>query len=215
MKANKVFTVIIAIALFAAFVGMITCLYNAIDMFVYTTFSPSSNFTGPYQASEVYRQLQKPLATILLVASIISLVGVVAAGLGLFCKKTVVKAISLTVSVIVALAFVGFMIGAYVVWFSYMQGRTYTIGSKYEIISISPIYIPDSYAVRYALYAAVMSALLQQLIFFAVIAGASVYFFVSHVIEVKRNKKAQAVAESTETVSAEVENLEVENNQNN
>ncbi|MGN1060331.1 MAG: hypothetical protein ACI4QN_01215 [Candidatus Coproplasma sp.] len=118
MKANKVFSVIFAIALFAAFVGMITCLYNAIDMFVYTTFSPEQYYsTNPYESVNSYNQLQKPLAIILLVASIISLLGVIAAGLWLFSKKDKVKRIAVVISIIVVVAFIAFLISACSVWF--------------------------------------------------------------------------------------------------
>ncbi|MGN1103759.1 MAG: hypothetical protein ACI4QI_02670 [Candidatus Coproplasma sp.] len=231
MKANKVLSIIFAIALFAAFVGMVTCLYNAIDMLTYTTFIPNYNSNvSSLEVNEIYYELQKPLATILLVASIISLVGVVAAGLGLFFKKTVVKAISLIVSVLITLAFIGFMIWAYNVWFSYLKdckfyssdwfnivdaGIPYFISSYKRYISMSIGYsYYDGQVAQYALYSAVMSALLQQLIYFAVIAGIATYYFVSPIIEAKRNKKAQT-AESTETVSPEAENTQVDNNQNN
>ncbi|MGN0805756.1 MAG: hypothetical protein ACI4MC_01850, partial [Candidatus Coproplasma sp.] len=169
MKANKIFNVIFAIALFAAFVGMVTCLYNAIDMFTFTTFSPSINdSTGSYEVSKIYCELQKPLATILLLASIISLVGVVSAGLGLFSQNTRFKKISLIVSGIVVVAFIGFMIGASSVWFSYLKGVDpyYIIGNgDYELLSLMPIYIPTGYLSRYTIYSAVMAALLQQLIY--------------------------------------------------
>lgn len=226
MKANRVFNVIFGIALFAAFVGMVTCLYNAIDMFTYTTFSPFYNSsTKSLEVSEVYNELQKPLATVLLVASIISLVGVVAAGLGLFCKKTVVKAISLTASVVVALSFIGFMIWAYNVWFSYLKDCEFYSSAWFNIVDVGiPFFISsfkryssisgyiyyDGQVAQYALYSTVMSALLQQLIYFAVVAGTITYYFVRPIIETKRNKKVQAEVESTETVSAEVEE-----NQNN
>ena len=219
MKVNKIFNVIFAIALFAAFVGTITCLYNAIDMFMYTTFSPSIiDSTGSLEVSVVYNELQKPLATILLLAFMFSLAGVVSAGLGLFSSNTRFKIISLIVCGIVVVAFICFMIGACCVWFSYMQGKTYYIynGSKdgiYELLNLMPIYI-NKYVTVYTIYSTVMAALLQQLIYFAVIAGITTYYFVRPIIDAKRNKKLQTEVESTETVSAEVENIQVENNQN-
>lgn len=219
MKVNKIFNVIFAIALFAAFVGMVTCLYNAIDLFTYTTFSPSIiDSTGSFEVSEIYCELQKPLAIILLLASIISLVGVVTAGLGLFSQKTRFKKISLIVSGIVVVAFIGFMIGACCVWFSHLKGEEpcYIIANGYyELLSLMPIYIPTRNVTEYTIYSAVMAALLQQLIYFAVIAGITTYHFVRPIIEAKRNKKVQTEVESTETASAEVENTQVENNQNN
>ncbi|MGN1060332.1 MAG: hypothetical protein ACI4QN_01220 [Candidatus Coproplasma sp.] len=99
-----------------------------------------------------------------------------------------------------------------------MQGKVtyiaYSSSYKYEILSFKPYYISSGYTTEYTLYSAVMSALLPQLIYFAVIAGIIVYFFVSPIIKAKRNKNAQTLAKCTETESAENENAEESNIQN-
>ena len=94
---SKIFTVIYAIVLIAAFIGAVQLLYNAIDMMTYTTF-------GEYN----YGRLQKPLAIISLVAALFSLAGVASGVASLFVKgktaQTVCHALIIAAAVILLIS---------------------------------------------------------------------------------------------------------------
>lgn len=193
LDKKKILAVVLIIALIAAFAGAVALLYNAIDMFLNTTFY--SDYYGTPYLFECFDYFQKPLAIITLIASLVALSGVASGIAAFIVKKPTLKKVSLAISVVAVVSFIVFIIAANCVWTnSYKE----YLAEKWHLI---PAYVSynSTAAQMYALYSGVMTALLPALVYFTVIAAAIV------VVYIIDKKSAKASAEQAAEIPDEQE----------
>lgn len=173
LDKQKIIAVVLVISLIAALCGAVSLLYNSIDMFLHNIIDSESDRTG------YYIKWQEPYAIITLIAFVPAAIGT-GAGIAYFAvKKASAKKLC---SGLVA--------------FSALALLVLVIAAIYKNISNEASYFKNEqhpYGVygrnAYALYSAVMSALLQQLVYSVIIAAA---IFVSYKIDAKAAVKAAA-----------------------
>ena len=178
---SKIFTVIYAIVLIAAFIGAVQLLYNAIDMMTYTTF-------GEYN----YGRLQKPRAIISLVAALFSLAGVASGVASLFVKgktaQTVCHALIIAAAVILLIS----LTVSSIIWVTYLkENNSNYVKPPYNILGNKD----------FPLYSAVMAMLVPQFAYFVVLAALHIWDLVK---SIKREKSVDQTEDKDGVATEEV-----------
>ena len=198
MKEHKVLSVIYGIALFAALLGVVGLLYNAIEMLINTTFFEYSYRDG-YTLMEEFHNIQKPIAIAIMIASVIGIVGIGGAVAYLFIKKPPFKLICLSCIAVVILVILATLIAICVKWNTYYSTANFSriAGSdKIHFIGNNLDSSAAKMAQAYTLYSTALASVIENLVCYTVVAALMVYDFIKNV----RCKKKAAV---TEEVKAE------------
>lgn len=161
LNKQKILAVVLIIALFAALVGTVSLFYNSIDMFTNTTFRIYNGGKDKYEITSAFNTIQKPYAIISLVAAIVALLGVVAGVASFIVNKPVLKKVSLIISGVTVGAFLVLVITTVCTRYGY---------SDYKINDLP--HLVSNTSTEFVLYSAVMAMLVQQLVYFAVVAAA-------------------------------------------
>ncbi len=183
LNKQKIIAVVLVIALIAALCGAVSLLYNSIEMLSYT---PFEKYIDPkYEILSEFYDAQKPLAIISLVAAILAFIGVAAGVSAFVVKKNKYKAINILICVVAVIAFIVFLILTNQTWLgfykeeyksSYERGKPFSVRGTFQ-------------SGLFTIYSAVMSALLQQLVYSVIIAAA---IFVSYKIDANAAVKSTA-----------------------
>lgn len=191
MKDNKVLSAIYGIALFVALIGVIGLLYNAIEMLTYTSYYGGDGTNQAYFIEEAFNDFQKPVAVALLVASLIGIIGVGAGVCYLFVKKPLFKIVCLSCVAVTVVCALAVLIATYSIWNSYYKSLYYgKIWTELGHNNPRPIYEGN---LEFSIYSTVLSALIQNLVCFVVIAAALVYDFVKGILNKKKDNKTEEV----------------------
>ncbi len=191
MKDNKVLTVIYGIALFAALTGIVSLLYNGIEMLSYTSYYKNDyvNWNTVYQPTENYIDFQRPIAIAFLVASIFGFFGVCAGVSYLFVKKPLFKIICISCIAVAVVAILAALIVVCSVWNTYYTKNCERFNGYY------PHFISSSseLVAIFAVYSASLSSAIQNFVCFTVILAVIVFEFVKSVKEKKKQTVTQEV----------------------
>ncbi len=189
LDKKKILAVVLIIALIAAVAGAVTLFYNAIDMFIHTTFYPGETTIGDnvFVAADVFDEGQKPLAIITLFAALVAFLGVVAGIFSFIVKNPKLKKVSLIVCIVAVVAFLVFIIAARCVWAGFYEEYAGGYSTNYPHYLVGNGKIPGMYAI----YSGVMAVLIPELVYFVLIAAALLIVSIM-------DKKAEKAA--TETV---------------
>lgn len=186
---HKVLAVVLIIALFAAFVSAIELLYNGIELLQYTTLY---SYNKKYILGEGFSAIQKPFAIICILAAIVALLGVAAGVASFITKKPAGKIVSMVICLIALTAFLAFIISVVCKWRNYYweEYNSY-VQEKF------PDFVPSSQtgATLFALYSTVLTSLIQQLIYFAIVSAAIITSFI---LGVKSAKAVQPIEQSAQ-----------------
>lgn len=196
MKENKVLSVVYGIALFAALMGAVGLLYSSINLLRYTSFYVIKGYDGVYSYSldETFTDFQNPVAITLLVSSIFAIAGVVGGTGYMFSKKRVFKILFLSCIAVAVIATLATLIAVCSIWNVYMVRKNYHKADGVFLINNSNT---DSNTI-YALYTTSMSALIQNLLCFAVVSAMIIFDFVKPIIEKRKNSKVENSSESSQ-----------------
>ncbi len=194
---KKIFTIIYAVVLVAAFIGTVQLLYNAIDYFVHT----------PYQKNSTSIQaIQIPLAVILLMATLVSIAFITLLVAALCKKSSKTKRDCFIASIACASALLILVLACYGFWATYYN-------EEYGEYMNNPIYdnryddqLPRYVAgTNYVLYSGVMALLVPQLMYVAVLAALHIWDFV----KTQKDNKAASQSVAVPTASAPIAEPEV------
>jgi len=198
MKENKVLSVVYGIALFAALMGAVGLLYSSVDLLRYTSlYNYSYNGHAVYSLDEAFTDFQKPVAITLLVSAIFAIAGVVGGTGYIFSKKRVFKIIFLSCTIVAVIATLATLIAVCSIWNVYISEHSRNIDGTFLLSNGS------DKATCYALYTTSMSALIQNLLCFAVISAMIIFDFVKPIIEKRKNSKVENSSESLPEESPE------------
>ena len=203
MSKQKILTVIQIIGLVLLVVCAVELLYNAIDMLKYTTdtFIDRDNYVySEYYFKSEFKDGQKPLSIITLVASLIAFAGTGAGTASLFVKKKYGKTVCLAISAAAFVACIALIIAASCVWSDFFDKYSYERYNslKPDIIPTSNVYITATYT----LYSSVMSMLIQQLVYTVIFTAPLI---ANYILELK-SAKAQEIQPAEVSAETEKEN---------
>lgn len=176
---KKVLTTIYAVVLVLAFIGTLQMIYNAIDLFSYTTVGENA-----------FKDLQRPLAKVTLIGALFAVLAVAGAITMLCTNNNLVKVVCFGVIAVSLIALIALIIasnGAFMKYYKDRQEGYYKEGKPY--------YMGNS-QVAYAMYSAVVAMFLPQIGYVAVLAAMATVWFV------KTLKNGNAVSQQTENVEA-------------
>ncbi len=203
MNRQKILTVFQIIGLVLLLVCAVELLYNAIDMFKYTTdaFIDRINSNSAYFFEPEYKDGQKPLSIITLVSAIFAFAGAGAGISSLFVKNKICKTVCLAISAVAVVACLALIIAVSCVWSDFFDKYGY---QRYS--SLKPDIIPTGY-IRltsiYTMYSGVMALLIQQLVYTAIFTAPLI---ANYVIDLK-SAKAQETQPAEEPAETEKENI--------
>ncbi len=181
LDKKKILAVVLIIALIASLVSTVSLLYNSIDMFLHSAVSMGKGF------NEVYNRYQLPYAIITLFAFLAAALGTGAGIASFVVKKSSTKKLCL----ILALCSVGVLLILTVATAGVNFANEAYYSNEWDEGTIQYPW-GDYSPSRYALYSAVMSVMLQQLVLCAIIAGALL------IVSIMDKKAEKAATESVE-----------------
>ncbi|MDE7452896.1 MAG: hypothetical protein K2N22_00625 [Clostridia bacterium] len=201
MSKQRILTFFQIIALVAAVAGAVSLLYNAIDMLTNTPFVKLEYSAGSgyeYLTAAEFKDGQKPLAIITLVASVFAFVGAGAGTASLFVKNKWRKTVCIALSVVAVVACLVLIIAASCVWSDFYKEY---VSKEYASLKPHPIR-GEVMSSLFAIYSSVMSMLIQQLVYTVIF---TVPMSVNYILDLK-SAKAQKILPAEIPAETEKEN---------
>lgn len=182
MKENKVLPVVYGIALFIALINVVALFFSSIQMIIYNM---HSSYNG---ISTGYSKLQMPIGIVLFLASHFCIVGVGAGVYYLFAKKPLHKKICVILSAVALAVLVLSAIVVITVWYCYYFNEATDVKFPFEVYGWG----------SFSTYSAVLSAVIQLSVCFAVVTA---MLFYEYIKEIKDKKKENATQEVVEEIT--------------